>query len=82
MFSTDTWLTIACSLMTNAVLFGIGAITVLSIPAFQPHLNYLLPAVVVASFVLSPLPARRVALRMRIRNWGRAGWQRGDAISG
>lgn len=36
-FTTDTWLKIICSVMTNAVVFDIGAILVLSIPAFSTH---------------------------------------------
>jgi uncharacterized membrane protein YhaH (DUF805 family) len=82
MFSTNTWLVIICSLSTNAVLFGTGAVTVLSIPALAAHAVYLIPAVVVASFILAPLAALWIAPRMRLRNWGRQGWREGDLISG
>ena len=82
MFSTDTWIKIFCGMMTNTVLFGVGAVTALSIPALQPHLGYVIPAVVVASFALSPFPASWIANRMRIRNWGRRAWRQGDLISG
>lgn len=80
--STDSWLRVFCSMMANAVLFGIGTITVLSIPALADQAKYLIPAVVVASFVLAPLVAGAIFPRMRIRRWGKAAWVRGDLISG
>jgi phosphotransferase system glucose/maltose/N-acetylglucosamine-specific IIC component len=80
--STDTWLKIMCGLMVNAMLFGVGVVTTLSIPALAEHAKYLIPAVVVSSFALTPFLVGFVARRMRIRNWGVEGWQKGDLISG
>lgn len=80
--STDIWLKIMCGLMVNAMLFGVGVVTTLSIPALAEHAKYLIPAVVVASFALTPFLVGFFARRMRIRNWGKAGWQKGDLISG
>ncbi|TPP06545.1 hypothetical protein [Rhizobium glycinendophyticum] len=82
MFTTDTWLRIVCSMMINAVIFGTGAIIVLSVPALAAQAKVLLPLVVVTSFVAAPFFAYAVAPRMRLRNWGRREWQRGDLISG
>ncbi len=82
MFTTDTWLRIVCSMMINAVLFGAGAILVLSVPALTAQAKYLLPLVVVTSFVVAPFLASAVAPRMRLRNWGVPGWKKGDALSG
>lgn len=82
MFTTDTWLRIVCSMMINAVIFGAGAILVLSIPALAVHAKVLLPLVVIAAFAAAPVLALLVAPRMRLRNWGREDWKRGDAISG
>jgi hypothetical protein len=82
MFSTDTWLRIVCAALVNPILFGIGAVTVLSVPAFAEHAKYLIPAVVVASFALAPVIAYVIAPRLRIRNWGRDAWAEGDAVSG
>lgn len=82
MFRTDTWLTIICSMMVNAVVFGIGTITVLTVPVFAGVAKYLIPAVVVFSFAAAPFIAKFIARRMRIRNWGRRAWQQGDLISG
>lgn len=82
MLATDTWLRIFCGMMANAVLFGIGAVTVLSVPALVPHAKLLIPAVVVASLALAPLAAVWIAPRMRLRNWGTEAWRRGDLISG
>lgn len=82
MFTTNTWLKIICSLMINAVLFGIGTITVLSVPALEEQAKYLIPAVIVFSFALAFFIASKIAPRMRLRNWGKQRWQKGDKISG
>ena len=70
---TDTYLTFFVSMMVNAVLFGTGAITVLSIPALAEQAKYLLPLVVVISFAAAPFIARVIAPRMRLRYWRRRG---------
>jgi hypothetical protein len=69
-------------MMINAVIFGTGAILVLSVPALAVHAKVLLPLVVIAAFAAAPFFALVVAPRMRLRNWGRRNWQRGDVISG
>lgn len=79
---TSVWLTIICAMMVNAMLFGIGTITVLTVPALTEHAKYLIPVVVVLSFALSPWIARLVSPRMRLRNWGKESWRQGDVISG
>ncbi|WP_454745596.1 hypothetical protein [Ciceribacter selenitireducens] len=68
---TDTYLTFFVSMMVNAVVFGTGATTVLSIPALAENAKYLLPLVVVISFVVAPFIAKLIAPRMRLRNWRR-----------
>lgn len=80
--STDTWLKIVCSMMINAVFFGIGLIFVLLLPATSQNLKLWIPVVVILSFVLAPLFTGFVARRMRLRNWGAAAWRRGDRLSG
>ncbi|MBA4798324.1 hypothetical protein HNR26_001108 [Rhizobium rosettiformans] len=82
MLTTDTWLKIVCSMMINAVIFGAGAIVVLSVPALAVHAKVLLPLVIIAAFAAAPLFALVIAPRMRLRNWGRREWKRGDMISG
>ncbi len=82
MLTTDTWLKIVCSMMINAVIFGAGAILVLSVPALAVHAKVLLPLVIIAAFAAAPLFALLIAPRMRLRNWGRRDWKRGDMISG
>lgn len=62
-------ITAALSLMVNAVLFGVGAIIVLSIPELNVDAEYLLPAVVVVSFIATPIIAWFLAPRMRNRYW-------------
>lgn len=79
---TDFWLKVMCSLMINAVLFGAGVITVLSVPALAGQAKYLIPGVIVASFAITPLLCGFVARRMRLRNWGASQWREGDVISG
>ncbi len=78
---TDTLIQIACMLPVNAVLFGLGAIPILSVPALRSFEIYLIPCVVLLSFALSPFVARAVARRMRIRYWGQEAWKKGDILS-
>ena len=80
--TTNAWLIVICAIVINAVLFWIGAVTVLSITALAASAPTLLPVVVVTSIVLAPTLAVLVAPRMRFRNWSRDEWQRGDLISG
>lgn len=67
--STRAFITVVLSLMINAVLFGAGAILVLSVPALAEQAKYLLPVVVVLSFVLTPFIAWKMAPRLRARYW-------------
>lgn len=80
--STDTWLKIVCSMMINAVMFGIGLVFVLLLPATSQNLKLWIPIVVLVSFALAPFLTGFVARRMRLQNWGPAAWRRGDRLSG
>ncbi|GGK38512.1 hypothetical protein [Salinarimonas ramus] len=51
----------------NAVLFGIGAVTVLAVPALDAQAATLIPWVVVASFVLGVPIAWALAPRLQAR---------------
>ena len=62
-----TQIAIAVGLMVNAVLFGVGAVVVLTIPALTAHAMYLLPAVIVLALVLTPPIAWMIAPRLRLR---------------
>ena len=53
------------SMIVGAVLFGIGAVTVLSTPELAQNAASLLPGVVVASFLLAPLIAWFIAPLLR-----------------
>lgn len=57
--------------MTNAVMFGAGLITVLSVPALSAEAAYWIPAVVLASLVLAAPVAWLIAPRLRARYWRR-----------
>lgn len=67
--TTRTLITLLVMMMTNAVLFGIGAIIVLSIPALDAHAKILLPVVIVLSFLIGPFVAWYIAPRLRARYW-------------
>ncbi len=62
------------SLMVNAVVFGVGLITVLMTPALAQHAFFWIPAIIVASFVVSaplswfiaPLMMMRFILARRV----------------
>jgi hypothetical protein len=56
-------------MMTNAVIFGVGIVLVLSIPALSRLAFNLIPAVVVASFAISAPLAWVLAPRLRARYW-------------
>lgn len=60
---------VALSLMVNAVLFGIGAVIVLSIPELALEAKYLLPAVILISFIMTPFISWMMAPRLRNRYW-------------
>lgn len=81
MFSTNTWIKIVIGMQINAILFGIGAVIVLTIPALAADAKIWLPVVVGVSFLLSPFIASILAPRLRLRHWKAVG-NRGDVISG
>ena len=54
-------------MMVNAVVFGIGAVTVLSIPSLSENATVWLPTVVLASFVIAAPIAWYIAPHMRSR---------------
>lgn len=66
---TRAWITGIVAMMINAVLFGIGAVTVLAVPALNEYAKILLPVVIVASFLAAPPIAWRLAPRLRLRPW-------------
>lgn len=55
------------SMMVAAVLFGIGATTVLSVPFLSQNAMVLLPVVIVASFVLAPFLSWLLAPTLRAK---------------
>lgn len=67
--SPRAFITVLLSLMVNAVLFGVGAILVLSVPALNEQAKFLLPVVIVASFIMTPFIAWTMAPRLRARYW-------------
>lgn len=55
--------------MVNAVLFGVGVVTVLTIPALSAHAMMLVPTVVVLSFILAVPISWVIAPRLRAHYW-------------
>jgi hypothetical protein len=53
--------------MVNAVVFGVGLVTVLTMPALSQHAFLWIPVVVVSSFVVSPPLAWFIAPMMMQR---------------
>jgi hypothetical protein len=66
---TKTRLSIAVLIywMTNAVIFGVGVATVLSIPELRENAATLVPLVVITSFILAVPVAWLIAPRLRAR---------------
>ncbi|MFH1344688.1 MAG: hypothetical protein ABIL01_26345 [Pseudomonadota bacterium] len=54
-------------LMVNAVIFGVGIVAVLSIPALAAQASFWIPAVVLASFLLAPPLSWILAPMMMLR---------------
>lgn len=54
-------------MIVNAVVFGIGAVAILSVPSWNQQAKYLLPAWIAASFLIAPVIAWVLAPRMRSR---------------
>ena len=67
---TRTYIAILVFMMVNAVIFGVGAIAVLSVPYLSAHASLLLPIVVILSFIISPFISWLLAPTLRAR------WQR------
>lgn len=67
--SARIYITILLSLMACAVLFGVGAVAVLSVPSLSDQAKFLLPIVIAASLVLGPIIAWFMAPRLRLRYW-------------
>ena len=70
MLSTRARIAVLIYSMTNAVLFGIGIVLVLSVPSLAAHAWIGIPLVVVLSLVLAVPIAWWIAPRLRAR-WGR-----------
>ncbi|NEV79788.1 hypothetical protein DYI24_22400 [Rhodopseudomonas sp. BR0C11] len=66
-------------MMTNAVLFGIGMVSIMTIPALARNAMDWVPMAVIASFVLAAPIAWWIAPRLRARYWRH---RDGDVISG
>lgn len=64
---TRTWIAALIYLPLNAVLFGVGAIAVLTIPFPADAVKYLLPIVIVAALALTAPLAWYLAPKMRLR---------------
>nr|WP_298101471.1 hypothetical protein [uncultured Shinella sp.] len=64
---TITYITIMVSMMVNAVIFGVGTITILTVPALNDEAKYLIPVWTVATFLISPIIARFIAPSLRLR---------------
>jgi hypothetical protein len=56
-------------LPTNAVLFGIGAVTILTIPALNAQAEILFPYIVIASFILALPIAWLLGPRLQSRSF-------------
>ncbi|NUS70397.1 MAG: hypothetical protein HOQ41_18765 [Ensifer adhaerens] len=62
-------LAIMVGLMINAILFAIGILIVLSVPALTANAKYAIPVVVVSCFLVTPFIAWIMAPRLRLQYW-------------
>jgi hypothetical protein len=70
---TRTYIAALVTMMTSAVIFGIGTTVVLSIPTLSKNAATLLPIVIATSFIVGPIVGWALAPRLRSR------WQREHA---
>lgn len=66
---TRLWIAAIMFPVVNAVLFGIGTVTLLSVPALAEHVNALFWMVVAASFLIAVPVSWFLAPRLRVRYW-------------
>lgn len=64
---TRSHMTLMLSFMVNAVIFGTGAIIVLSVEGLRAYAPYLLPAVIVAALIVTPIISWWMAPRLRLQ---------------
>jgi len=69
LMSTRFQIALLIFLMTSAMVFGLGIVPVLAIPALAANAFILIPIVVVAAFVLGAPLAWLIAPRLRARYW-------------
>lgn len=65
---TRLWIAVLLYPVVNAVLFGLGVISLLSFKSLADHLTILMPSMVVISFILAAPIAWFVAPRLRLRS--------------
>lgn len=53
--------------MTTVIVFGIGALIMMSIPQLADNAKFLLPAMIVSGLLLAPFVAWRVTPLVRLR---------------
>lgn len=63
--STRMAITLLLTGVIASVLFGIGTVLVLTVPALSENASYLLPATVISSVLIAPLAAWQIAPRLR-----------------
>lgn len=69
--NTRIYVAALVALPVNAVLFGIGAVTVLSVPALAARAPILMPNAVLVALALTPPIAWAVSRQMMLRYWPR-----------
>ena len=65
---TRSFIALALAFMVNAVLFGTGAVVVLSVETLRDHATYLIPAVVALSLAATPFVSWYLAPKLRLRH--------------
>ena len=68
--SVRFWIAALVFLMVNAVLFGIGLVTIVSFPPLYARAMTLLPIVVFLSVIIAAPIAWFIAPKLRVRYWG------------
>lgn len=62
--SSHAWITALISLLISIILFGIGAVAILTLPGLGTEAQLLLPVIVLASVLVAPFAAERLSPRL------------------
>lgn len=62
--SKHAWITALISLVISFLLFGIGAVTILTLPVLSTEAQLILPVIVLLGLLIAPFAAEKLSPRL------------------